>query len=75
MSSEEMMNWNVPFPRKFKPVGTVPPIAVEVSVGETSNLRECSKHKLENNEKDKEKCDHEWEQQHTYAFCKDERYL
>jgi hypothetical protein len=34
MSSEEVVNWDVPFTRELEPIGAVPPVRVEVSVRE-----------------------------------------
>jgi hypothetical protein len=34
VSSEEVVDWDVPFARELEPIGAVPPVRVEVSVRE-----------------------------------------
>lgn len=52
MPSEEMIHRNVPFPREFQPVTAVPPVRVEVAIGETGDFRECAQDVFPYDEKD-----------------------
>jgi len=60
MSSEEVMDRDVPFSRKLEPVGTVPPVAIEMSVGETGDFGEGSKYILKDDKEYEKEGDHEW---------------
>ena len=64
MTTEEVMDRNIPLPRKFKPddnqyekglicdedlpIARIPPVRVEVSIGEASDLCKRSQYILEN---------------------------
>jgi hypothetical protein len=32
VSAEEVVNWDIPFTREFEPIGTVPPVRVEMPI-------------------------------------------
>lgn len=34
MSTEEVVDWDIPFARELEPIGAVPPVRVEMSVRE-----------------------------------------
>jgi hypothetical protein len=38
MSAKEVVNWDIPFAGELKPIGTVPPVRVEVPVCEALNM-------------------------------------
>jgi hypothetical protein len=72
MSAEEVVDGYIPFSGELKPIRTVPPIAVEMSIGETREFSEGAKDILEDHEKDKQESYHEREEEHADAFSEDE---
>ena len=71
MTSQEVMDGDVPFSRKLQPVAAIPPIRVEMAVREASDLRKSPEHILEYDEEDKQEHEHEGEKEHTACFRKD----
>jgi len=49
---EEAVDWDVPLARKLKPVRAVPPVRIEVAVGEAGDLGERSKDVFEDYKED-----------------------
>jgi hypothetical protein len=61
MPPEEMMNGYIPLPRKLQPVAGIPPIGIEMAVGETCDLRKGTEEILENYKEDEEERYHKRE--------------
>lgn len=62
VSSEEVMHRDIPFSRELEPITGVPPVGVEVPVGEAGYLRESAKKIFEDDEEDEQEGNHEREQ-------------
>ena len=91
MATEKVVHRNIPFPRKFEPlkisiayglvrnedlpVTRVPPVRVEMPIGEASNLCKCSKNILEDDEETDKECHHEREQKLAYGLSEDKTHL
>lgn len=71
--AQEMMDGDVPLAAELEPVARVPPVAVEVAVGEAGDLGEGAKHVLEDDEEDEEEGDHEGEEEQGDGFRHDEQ--
>lgn len=72
MSLQKSMNGNIPLAGKLEPVGRVPPVRVEVTVGETSEFGEGAENVFEDHEEDEEEGDHEGEEEEGDGFEHDE---
>ena len=63
MASQEAVYGHVPLAGELHPVGTIPPVAVEVAVRKVRYLGEGAKHVLEDDEEYKQEGKHEGEEQ------------
>ena len=59
-----MVNGDVPLAAKLEPIAAIPPVGVEVAVGEAGQLGKGAEHVLEDDQEDEQEADHEREQQH-----------
>lgn len=66
------MHGDVPLPTELEPVARVPPVAVEMPVGEAGDLREGAEDILEGDEEDEQERYHEREEEKRNALRKDE---
>jgi len=73
--SEEVVDWDVPLSTEFQPVGAVPPVGVEVAVGETGYLGERAEEVLPNDEEDEKHGHHEGEEEHGDCLGEDEGFV
>ena len=62
MPPQKVVHRNVPFAAELEPIGTVPPIRVEVSVGEASELSEGATEVFPDDEEHQKEDYHEWEE-------------
>ena len=72
MPPEEVVNGDVPLARELQPVAAIPPIGVEVAVGEARDLGEGAEDVLEDDEEGEEEGHHEGEEEARYRFREDE---
>lgn len=75
VSTQEGVHGNVPLARELHPVGRVPPVAIEVTVGETSDLGKGTEDVFKDDEEDKEEGQHEGEEEPADALSQDEERL
>lgn len=68
-----MMDGDIPFPTEFKPVAGVPPIAVEMAVGEACDFGKGAEDVLEDDKEDEEEGNHEGEEKERDGFGEDEQ--
>lgn len=73
VAPEEVVDGYVPLPRELEPVAAVPPVRVEVSVGEAGDFGECAENVLPNDQKDQQEGDHEGEQHHAGGLRQHQR--
>ena len=71
MPLQKIVDGYIPLPREFEPVARVPPIVVEVAIGEPGHLREGTEEVFEDDEEDQEEDDHEGKQEGAYSFAED----
>jgi len=57
------------------PIAGIPPVRVEVTVGETSDLSKCTQEVLENDKKHEQESNHERKQEHADCFRHGEGHL
>lgn len=69
MSAKEMMDRNIPLAREFKPISGIPPVGIEMAVGEIGYDSEGVEDVFEDCEEDEEEGDHEGEEHQGYAFA------
>lgn len=75
VAPQEAVDGYVPLAAELHPVGAVPPVAVEVAVGEAGDLGEGAQDVLEDDEEDEQECQHEGEEQPGYRLGQDEEGL
>lgn len=75
MSSEKVMNGNIPFPRKLQPIARIPPVGIEMTIRETSDLCKCTKNVLEDDQEYEKEGNHERKEQPGDGLSEDESAL
>ena len=75
MAAQEVVNGDIPLPRELEPVAGIPPVGVEVAVGEAGDFGKGAKDVFEDDEEDEEEGDHEGEEEHADAFGEDEAFV
>lgn len=75
VAAQEAVDGYVPLAAELHPVGAVPPVAVEVPVGEAGDLGEGAQHVLEDDEEDEQEGQHEGEQQPRRRLGQDQERL
>lgn len=75
MTAEEAVNGDIPLPREFHPVSRVPPVRVEVAIGEASDFGKGAEDVFKDDEEDEEEGEHEWEKKPRDGLGKDESRL
>ena len=73
VAAEEVVDGDVPLAGELEPVDAVPPVGVELAVGEAGDFREGAQDVFEDDEEDEEEGNHEGEEDHADAFGEDER--
>lgn len=68
VSTEEMVDGDVPFTTEFKPVAAIPPVGIEMSICEAGNFGEGAEEVFEDYEEDEEEGYHEGEEEHADGF-------
>ena len=72
MTTQEVVDGDVPFTAELEPVGGIPPVAVEMAVGEAGDFREGAEEVLPDDEEDEEESDHKGEEEERGGFGEDE---
>lgn len=75
VAAQEGVDGNIPLARKLHPVGRVPPVGVEVSVGEASDFGKGAEDVLKDDEEDEKEGEHEGEEQPGDCLGEDEARL
>lgn len=75
VAPQEAVDGYVPLAAELHPVGAVPPVAVEVAVGEAGDLGEGAEDVLEDDEEDEQEGQHEGEEQPGHGLGQDEEGL
>lgn len=75
VTAQEAVDGYVPLAAELHPVGAVPPVAVEVAVGEAGDLGEGAEDVLEDDEEDEQEGQHEGEQEPRHRLGQDEQRL
>ena len=72
MSAQKVVDRDIPFATEFQPVRGVPPVLVEVAVGEAGNLCKGAEEVLPDDEEDEQEDDHEGKEEEGSGFGEDE---
>lgn len=72
MAPEKGVDGDVPLAGKLHPVGAVPPVGVEVAVGEARDFGERAEDVFEDDEEDEEEGEHEGEEEPGDCLGEDE---
>lgn len=72
VAPQEGVDGDVPLARKLHPVGRVPPVGVEVAVGEAGDFGKGAEDVLEDDEEDEQKGEHEGKEQPGDCLGEDE---
>lgn len=64
VAAQEMVDGNVPLAAELEPIAAVPPIRVEVAIGETGDFGKGPENVLPDDEENQQKGDHEGEEEH-----------
>ena len=72
VAAKEVVYGDVPLAGEFQPIAAVPPVGVEVPVGETGDFGKGAEHVFEDDEEDEQEHEHEGEEEHGDGFCEDE---
>lgn len=75
VAAQEGVDGNIPLARKLHPVGRVPPVGVEVAVGEAGDFGKGAEDVFEDDEEDEEEGEHEGEEQPGDCLGEDEARL